>query len=73
MKEQAELAQVKHELDRMDNVAYDLHCNLEIAVDALKQSLEELERSRIFTKAELNARIIIKEALERLDIKQTQA
>ena len=41
MKEdQYEVARLQNELDRMDNIGYDLYCNLEIALDALNQIVD---------------------------------
>jgi hypothetical protein len=73
MKEQAELAQAKYELDRMDNVAYDLHCNLEIAIETLNVLKEQLGNMPI-TPYTIKAQEVIEQALDTiLDTKQTQA
>lgn len=40
MKDEYEVAKLQNELDRMDNIGYDLYCNLEIALDALNQIVD---------------------------------
>ena len=40
MKEQMEIAKLQAELSRMEQLAYTYHCELEVALDALKQIKE---------------------------------
>lgn len=40
MKEQMEIAKLQAELTRMEQLAYTYHCELEVALDALKQIKE---------------------------------
>jgi hypothetical protein len=73
MKEQAELAQAKYELDRMDNIAYDYYCNLEIAVDALKQINGTIAAIEVELESLKRIKAIAIEALATLDTRQSQA
>ena len=73
MKESAELAQVKHQLDRMDNVAYDLFCNLEIAVEALQQITGTIAVLEVELEAMKRVKAIAIAALDKLDTNQSQA
>jgi hypothetical protein len=73
MKEQAELAQAKYELDRMDNIAYDYYCNLEIAVDALKQITGTIAALEVELESLKRIKAIAIEALATLDTRQSQA
>lgn len=40
MKDEYMIADMQRQIDLMDNIAYDQHCNLEIALDALNQIVD---------------------------------
>lgn len=46
MKESAEIAKMHHELERLEKIAYDTYCDLEVAIDALKQILQKPEKAQ---------------------------
>lgn len=54
MKESTEIAKMHHELERLEKVAYDTYCDLEVAIDALSQISEKPEKAAEIARWALN-------------------